>query len=494
MRVINIAVSLLFVISAYSGNHYVRQGASGNGSDWTNAYGQLPAALVRGDTYYIGAGNYSGYVFDDTGSATITVKKATAADHGTETGWNPAYGTGQAVFGTLSFTQGYYTLDGNGTHTVPSDAAGDYGFKVSASTTDSWWGNISLAASHITLKYLHNYNTYHALNGAVSTVSVRFTGNGDYIKLQNCFFENSGKDGIQISGHHHVLVERCYIKRLGKLVDPAHGQTIQAFGGDDLVFRWNIWDSNEGESLLSMAWGNDNVRFYGNLVFVPYGQKSVTPGFNHSIVGDISEEPDEPGPLNLYVYHNTIVNIGGEYGGVCKMLLYKGRTGLYAYNNLFYHSGPMGWSGTWTAHDYSATGGGSVCGEVHEQTGLSASIFTNYTGNDFTLATATAAGKPLSSEPWWDTGSDPFFGYLDSESDMNGTTRGTGGGWDRGAYEFVTTNVECRTLNVECRIPLTTPNKHFDILGKLVPGMYTPGIYLVVPDDQNAITKITVLK
>jgi hypothetical protein len=56
--------------------------------------------LTRGDTYYIADGSYVTYIFDDvaSGSLVITIKKATVADHGTETGWLDTYGDGQAVF------------------------------------------------------------------------------------------------------------------------------------------------------------------------------------------------------------------------------------------------------------------------------------------------------------------------------------------------------------------------------------------------------------
>jgi len=79
-------------------------GGSGDGSDWNNTLDDLPAALNRGDTYYIGDGSYAAYTFDDTESSTslITVKKATPLDHGAETGWDSSYGDGQAVLGSRS--------------------------------------------------------------------------------------------------------------------------------------------------------------------------------------------------------------------------------------------------------------------------------------------------------------------------------------------------------------------------------------------------------
>src|SRR4051794_15800116 len=85
---------LLFSPSADAASHYVRSGASGNasGSDWANACTDFTGAcavtsLVRGDTYYVGTGSYPGRTFNTPASSTlvITIKGATAADHGTAT-------------------------------------------------------------------------------------------------------------------------------------------------------------------------------------------------------------------------------------------------------------------------------------------------------------------------------------------------------------------------------------------------------------------------
>jgi hypothetical protein len=52
-------------------------------------------------------------------------------------------------------------------------------------------------------------------------------------------------------------------------------------------------------------------------------------------------------------------------------------------------------------------------------------LFVNFAGGDFRLASATAAGdSSISSQ---------FNGDL---TDMNGLARGTDGLWDRGAFEF----------------------------------------------------------
>jgi hypothetical protein len=100
-------VVILISYSAYSANHYVRSGAIGlnNGSDWANAYTSLPTSLIRGDTYYIADGSYSGKNFNTpvAGAQLITIKKAIESDHGTDVGWSSTYGDGQAVFTSVLF-------------------------------------------------------------------------------------------------------------------------------------------------------------------------------------------------------------------------------------------------------------------------------------------------------------------------------------------------------------------------------------------------------
>jgi hypothetical protein len=93
---------------------YVRAGGNGDGSDWAQARPALPSSLDRGTTYFVAAGTYPGYTFDDAavGQEVITVKKATADDHGTDNGWQASFGTGKAVFGPLSFQAPWHVIDG----------------------------------------------------------------------------------------------------------------------------------------------------------------------------------------------------------------------------------------------------------------------------------------------------------------------------------------------------------------------------------------------
>ena len=52
-------------------NHYIRDGGNGNGTDWNNAWDDLPSSLTRGDTYYVADGTYGAYQFNDAASGSL---------------------------------------------------------------------------------------------------------------------------------------------------------------------------------------------------------------------------------------------------------------------------------------------------------------------------------------------------------------------------------------------------------------------------------------
>jgi len=135
-----------------AGNCYVRSGATGSGSgtDWANAYTNLPASLARGVIYYVAAGTYPPHVFNDavSGSTLITIKAPTIANHGTSTGWSNSY-QGQALWQCTStcgpiwdvHLENYIIFDGS--YSTPLSpytniATSGYGFKLK---TNGYGGN-----------------------------------------------------------------------------------------------------------------------------------------------------------------------------------------------------------------------------------------------------------------------------------------------------------------------------------------------------------------
>ncbi|MGZ3806328.1 MAG: hypothetical protein ACXVB4_19100, partial [Pseudobdellovibrionaceae bacterium] len=124
---------------------------------------------------------------------------------------------------------------------------------------------------------------------------------------------------------------------------------------------------------------------------------------------------------NISIYNNTFAKLSGGYG---PHILFAhatlADTGIELKNNLYYNSS-FAWQGV-NVQNNEACGGGQACAGVSPQTGLTSGIFTNYSGNDFHLASATAMGVNLGS---------PF------NLDMDNVVRGGDGVWDRGAYEYV---------------------------------------------------------
>jgi hypothetical protein len=144
------------VVDGAENTLYVRRGATGNnsGSDWGNAFTKLPDVLERGTTYLIADGNYQNYNFNDpvSGVEQIYIHKATASDHGTDTGWVDSYGDGQSVFGTLNFSTGYYVFDG----------IVDYGFKA----LGSYQGLVvNIQASHVQIRHTDIDGNFELTNG-----------------------------------------------------------------------------------------------------------------------------------------------------------------------------------------------------------------------------------------------------------------------------------------------------------------------------------------
>lgn len=440
---------------------YVRDGASGDctvGWGLSDACDQLTTAETnasRGDTIYVADGSYTGGVFNTatSGTSVIEIKKATIADHGSGTNWINTYGDGQAIItSTLTFSTNYWTLNGNGTHTIPSNTSSDYGIKLDLDLyAVGTRGIVLTGTSNITLAYIHIYNATQA-----GVCSWAHTDDGGYVsiygpncsnmKLQNCYIQNSYKDGIIYQNGSNTLVERCYLEGLGQYLDCAagsHGQALRIWDMANVVVRWNIFDDNDGQGIIAYANTMSNVRTYGNVLFNTHKDADAYVGPNGG-VWDFY--PDTM--TNSYVYNNTIANFADEYPSVynATQMIYNHGTlagTSVAHNNMFYNIGSSATMidsdfGTRSYNAYglcSATAGGTS-----QQSGITSGYFTTYDEVtpvfDFRLTQATNDSLDLTGEVWWDDSVDSFFGFLDSDVDMYGNTRGEDGTWDRGAYEY----------------------------------------------------------
>jgi len=138
---------------------------AGTGADWNNAINgaNLPGLVTRGNIYYLAGGAYNfangtqNFQTPDNGTQTITIRAATAADHGTASGCGQAgflagmaaSGSNQVVFRCsnclsnsfnfqVHFLSDYWILDGNDpTRTTVADSSSAFNMKID----DVWRGS-----------------------------------------------------------------------------------------------------------------------------------------------------------------------------------------------------------------------------------------------------------------------------------------------------------------------------------------------------------------
>lgn len=396
---------------------YVRPGATGNnsGSDWANAYNSLPATLVRGDTYYLADGNYSGYTFNTANSGTtlITLKKATATDHGTDTGWSSTFGDGQATFSNMLIYTDYLLIDGQ---TRNSDwqtgAVSQYGITSGNIRIDNGGGT---GGDNLMFRYMDIHGGGRD-TGKGDDVIYGLTSNSN-ITFQYCALRDSDRTIFLTRGTPaNWLVEYSYIARNASSA-AIHGEIMSSTSSNTMVWRYNVIEDPEGTAVWAFINNGTatNWQIYGNIVFhsSSYSREGIS-----GVVYVAYDASNKNTLNNLQFYNNTIFGIKGSYSGV---VIQSGANNL-VYNNIWYNnvrtnnSGPS-FGSNWY---YNTNADGDNTASKQTCT-TNCNIFVDSTNKNFRLARATNAGSTLGSS---------------FNRDMDGNARGADGVWDRGAYEF----------------------------------------------------------
>ena len=410
-----VVLLLMTAGAAHAANRYVRAGASGasDGSDWNNAYPTLPSTLQRGDTYYVAAGSYPAYTFDDaqSGTLTITVKKATAADHGTSTGWQAAYSSGQAVFSSvLRFATGYYVFDGQTRDEADWFNGASYGFRVNHNGKDQ---NIVISggagSSNITIKHVYVDAIFENLpNTTVRRYAIDTDTYGGSIATNLLFHR------MYVYGSNNVWFLRTtngaiveYSASNGVASNSAnHGEIVNLYySGNNAVIRYNQWKNayvgpNGGTALVAITQA-DGLQFYGNVVW-NFNSSDAAIGYN-----GYSSSRNR-------VYNNTFIGGTGYNSGTAS----GSGTDNLVYNNLYINNRTVNLAGT---HDYNSFSDSNGRGEPNAQVNVPTTMFADYANANFRPTVETARGIALPA---------PF------DRDPLGLVRGADGSYTRGAYEF----------------------------------------------------------
>lgn len=412
--------------AASAAERYVLQGGTGrkDGSDWANAYTSLPSTLTRGDTYYVADGNYPGRTFSTpvSGTLPITIKKATAADHGTSTGWTAAYGDGQASFTSgFQFTTSNWVIDGQTGGGAANGWGQNFGFKITETSDSNAVIKIgqSGTANNITIKHvdLQGKGSVSNSGGSMSNDGLAIYGSSD-VTLSYFRMSGIGRCPFFISPKNAIIEHGWIASFYGSGAVHSEVASIWAFAGNigDVTFRSNLF--TDIQSTGGIMWDNSSntsarLFIYGNVFYKPAG---ASWGQANGIIGGWTGGNGEQF-RNVTVYNNTFINVNQESLSTLPNV-YSGNN---AYNNLFYNSSSPNFA-KFGGHDYNHfINSGGTHSEANGTSSTSGDPFVNYVGLDFRLKAATAAGMALTS---------PF------KIDPLGRTRGLDGLADRGAYEF----------------------------------------------------------
>lgn len=408
-------ILLCSTLACGAANHYVLIGASGSGASWSDAYGDFPGTLTRGDTYYVGIGSYGSETFNTaaSGSNLITVKKATVADHGTATGWSDAY-AGVATFGPWTVSTAFWDFEGQ---YRGSDWSSGYGIVIVGSDTASYSivNLSSVSSSNITMRYIEvrgpglvtsNFGEgVHATGGHVGNAQ-----GVDNVTIEYCYFDGIWCDQFNITGNNWVWRFNFFDQNRDQ--NNCHAQNIQDNGGNTRTFAFNKIRNPDGTAVYTcIGWGQTNTDYqiYGNLIW-------DTPAyFSGAQVGASAffEAIQTAQINNVGVYNNTFYSVKWR-----PIILHVDNTGSnrFAYNNLWSSCSSIAGATLNFIQDYSYFANTTHDAETHEQTGLD--LFRSTAAFDFHVTVNTSSGLSLGS---------PF------DIDFDGAARASR---SRGAYEY----------------------------------------------------------
>lgn len=418
---------------------YLRAGASGSGSgdDWTNAYASVANAvsgLSRGDTLYVADGAYGSASWStaESGTTQITVKKAIAVDHGTETGWDSGYGDGTSDFTRWIFTvgQGYWTLDGQvgawadslyGVPAIPGYV--QHGFRVQRNTVSDGIGSVlsagggvaGLTIKHTEACYTNTPRTSGQWSGSSSIIGSNFPTS----LLEDCWLHDAGSVITQQRGGDCIF-RRCVLERNGHghVSGDEAGQHSEIAslsdtpGGNNIYFLecWiRDWRSTGG--LMIMENEHENVRAI-NCIFQDTGYwDTSTEGtggngaFSANSAGDV---------VSAFCYHCTFINLRYD----AKLFTSGTITAAAIKNCLFYNCGTVNFGSAPVVHDHNWFFDNTTNSEANGIEGTG-DPFVDLADLDLALADDIGTGEDLGA---------------DYSMDFGGIARTR---WSPGAWEFV---------------------------------------------------------
>ncbi|MBW2458622.1 MAG: right-handed parallel beta-helix repeat-containing protein [Deltaproteobacteria bacterium] len=400
--------------------HYVRADADegGDGATWASALTELPDPLERGQIYYLADGDYPGRDFaaPEQGDSPIYLFKATESHHGTDEGWQPAYGDETAQLGPITFSTSHWSLDG-----LMGSGKGGYGFTIRSGDCAGQVKLIRLeeGVSDITVRHVDL-----GLCGDVNEgqdIIYGAAGASD-ITVARSYLHDVARCPFLMRGWQDVVIEHNVIENAGNS-HGIHMEGISDIDSQNVTVRHNLWENIAGTGIIILG-DVSGYAIYGNVFLVT--DPSFTIGGNGAIgtwTGNFAND--------TVIYNNSFVGIVGLNAGI----FMDSGTGNEAYNNLWYDCaanqiglGNVDHDYNWFAENWRVDHEPHIdldedlaASEPNGQLG-GGDPFVDRDGGNWHLAAPTEPGRELGA---------PY------DTDPSGEPRGQDGTWDRGAFEQV---------------------------------------------------------
>jgi Right handed beta helix region len=256
---------------------YVVPNGSGNGASWSAAAG--PSVInncASGDLIYLAGGDYgSGIPVNVSG---VTIKRATAADHGDASGWQASMDK-QAVFNSGWLVSGKdVTIDGN--TWVPPGLPKTYGIKIKHASAAK---GVDAGGSPGGLKCINLEIPGPGINGSKAEADgIHFPSNST---ISGCAVYDTDALLFAWKGNTGTTIEYCYLYNAssnivfsGNPQDP-HPDVVYSGGMfTNGTMRWCVVANVTSEGVFfDQELPGDNMVFYGNIMFQGDCQTGNTP-------------------------------------------------------------------------------------------------------------------------------------------------------------------------------------------------------------------------
>lgn len=276
-------------------NFHVLQGGSdsNSGATWSAPKATVGGALsacARGDTIYVGDGDYGPVNFTKAGTTpVITVKKAIESDHGSSTGWLSSMGNGQAIFTNPGSAFAAWDISMSGL-VVDGQTGGGPG---------NWKGETTPFGFKVVVV---GANGKQWDTGGQSNITLRhFESTGDWVRPGS---------------------------------PPPDGGS---FGGTDLTFSYFYIHEHAN---CGFRWKRGGTRYIAEYGFIGrYG--GPRPDLDHAEL--ITYDTDDGGTVGDAIFRYNIVNFNASTGGLMRTNESNQTSLFHVYGNVFYQDPALPW-------------------------------------------------------------------------------------------------------------------------------------------------------